>query len=386
MMLVAAALLVIGALIFTLLVRTQDLPEPEPVSPVKHLEERKATIYDNLRDLQFEYRVGKLSEEDYQQTKKPPEGTGRCARGNRCGSGDGAARARRVAHPIRRAASGRTAHRTAAADERSQQRTTTVRERCALPALRREVRQRDEILRQLRQAPASGGLKMKRAIALLTAATAFAAVDGTVVNQTTGKPQPNAVVTLFKLAQSGPQYVQAAKSDAQGKFTIEQETGPGPLLVETGFQGVSYNQMLPPGMPRTGVMLSVFDSTKDPAAAQIEQHILILEPTAQQLGVTESYFFRNDGKVTYDDPVNGTLRFFAAKAGSGTVRVMATSPGSMAVQRQPESRQSSGCLQAGFSDQAGRRNAHRHQLCLARGGNLLEEGVQQRHAYAPRGS
>ncbi len=70
MMLVAAAVLVIGALLFTLTVRAKDLPEPEPVSPVKHLEERKATIYDNLRDLQFEYRVGKLSDEDYQQTKK----------------------------------------------------------------------------------------------------------------------------------------------------------------------------------------------------------------------------------------------------------------------------------------------------------------------------
>ena len=70
MMLVAAAVLVIGALLFTLTVRAEDLPQPEPVSPVKHLEERKATIYDNLRDLQFEYRVGKLSDQDYQQTKK----------------------------------------------------------------------------------------------------------------------------------------------------------------------------------------------------------------------------------------------------------------------------------------------------------------------------
>jgi hypothetical protein len=33
------------------------------------LEERKAAIYENLRDLQFEYRVGKLSDSDYQQTK-----------------------------------------------------------------------------------------------------------------------------------------------------------------------------------------------------------------------------------------------------------------------------------------------------------------------------
>ena len=48
----------------------KDLPEPEPVSPFAHLDERKAAIYENLRDLQFEYRVGKLSDDDYQQTKK----------------------------------------------------------------------------------------------------------------------------------------------------------------------------------------------------------------------------------------------------------------------------------------------------------------------------
>ena len=29
----------------------------------------KAAIYENLRDLQFEYRVGKLSDQDYQRTK-----------------------------------------------------------------------------------------------------------------------------------------------------------------------------------------------------------------------------------------------------------------------------------------------------------------------------
>ncbi len=68
--LIAAALLAIGVLVFTLGVRTRDLPEPEPVSPFKHLDERKATIYENLRDLQFEYRLGKLSDHDYQQTKQ----------------------------------------------------------------------------------------------------------------------------------------------------------------------------------------------------------------------------------------------------------------------------------------------------------------------------
>jgi hypothetical protein len=61
MLLVVAAVLAVGAVLLTLLVRSKDLPEAEPVSPVEHLE--------GLRDLQFEFRLGKLSEEDYQRTK-----------------------------------------------------------------------------------------------------------------------------------------------------------------------------------------------------------------------------------------------------------------------------------------------------------------------------
>jgi hypothetical protein len=60
----------IVVIVFVLGVRPKDLPEPEPVSPFAHLDERKAAIYENLRDLQFEYRVGKLSDNDYQLTKK----------------------------------------------------------------------------------------------------------------------------------------------------------------------------------------------------------------------------------------------------------------------------------------------------------------------------
>jgi hypothetical protein len=70
MIIVIAALIAVGAIVFILTVRAKDLPEPEPVSPFQHLDERKAAIYENLRDLQFEYRVGKLSDHDYQQTKQ----------------------------------------------------------------------------------------------------------------------------------------------------------------------------------------------------------------------------------------------------------------------------------------------------------------------------
>jgi hypothetical protein len=63
-------IIAIVVIVFVLGVRPKDLPEPEPVSPFAHLDERKAAIYENLRDLQFEYRLGKLSDNDYQLTKK----------------------------------------------------------------------------------------------------------------------------------------------------------------------------------------------------------------------------------------------------------------------------------------------------------------------------
>ncbi|HYM09752.1 MAG TPA: hypothetical protein VEU62_03425 [Bryobacterales bacterium] len=64
-----ASFLIIAVLAVTLVIRQKDLPEPEPVSPTAHLEERKKAIYDNLRDLQFEYRMGKLSDQDYAESK-----------------------------------------------------------------------------------------------------------------------------------------------------------------------------------------------------------------------------------------------------------------------------------------------------------------------------
>jgi hypothetical protein len=69
MILVVSIILIAGVLAFVLLVRPNAVPEAVPGSPVAHLEERRAAIYENLRDLNFEYRLGKLSDADYQKTK-----------------------------------------------------------------------------------------------------------------------------------------------------------------------------------------------------------------------------------------------------------------------------------------------------------------------------
>jgi hypothetical protein len=66
---IAATVLLVGTLAFVFMIRSKDLPQDPPPPPWQHLEARRAQIYENLRDLQFEFRVGKLSEADYQQTK-----------------------------------------------------------------------------------------------------------------------------------------------------------------------------------------------------------------------------------------------------------------------------------------------------------------------------
>lgn len=64
------AVLAAGAIGFTLLIRERDIPPPPLENPeLKHLEAKRQVLYDNLKDLQFEYHQGKLSEEDYQSLK-----------------------------------------------------------------------------------------------------------------------------------------------------------------------------------------------------------------------------------------------------------------------------------------------------------------------------
>jgi len=80
---------------------------------------------------------------------------------------------------------------------------------------------------------------------------AWAAVTGTVVNRTTGLPQAGATVGLYSMGKDGLDLVEQAKSDAQGKFTINQEVQPGPHMIRATLDAVTYNLMLPPGKPAT---------------------------------------------------------------------------------------------------------------------------------------
>jgi len=60
----AAALLTL-ALFTWIFYPSRRLLSQQPKTRVDYLRERKDAVYDNLRDLQFEYRSGKYPESDY---------------------------------------------------------------------------------------------------------------------------------------------------------------------------------------------------------------------------------------------------------------------------------------------------------------------------------
>jgi len=163
---------------------------------------------------------------------------------------------------------------------------------------------------------------------LLFCAPLMAAVTGTVVNRSTGQPQPGATVGLNKLGQNGIELIDQAKSDAQGNFTINQNIQ-GPHLLRTVYAGVSYNHMLPPGSPTSGITVEVFNASTEPGDAKVSKHMLLFEPGGGQMVVNETFLFSNAGKTAWNDPGRGTLRFFLPAGGKAQVN--ATAPGGLPI-------------------------------------------------------
>jgi hypothetical protein len=174
---------------------------------------------------------------------------------------------------------------------------------------------------------------MKAALLLLLLPFAGWAVEGTIANQTTGKPQPNVIVQLIQPGTGGMQTLGTAKSDAQGKFKIDKPTGENPALVQAIYGGVTYTKMLQPGAAATGVEVPVYDSTKQPGTVELNQHVVILQPGAEGIQVNEMYLVRNTGKLTFSDPAKGGIQFYLAP-GHGDVKLNAGAPGGMPVQRE----------------------------------------------------
>ncbi|MBL8218613.1 MAG: carboxypeptidase regulatory-like domain-containing protein [Bryobacterales bacterium] len=170
-------------------------------------------------------------------------------------------------------------------------------------------------------------------LAFLLALPLMAAVDGTVLNKSTGKPQSGATVSIYKLTDAGPESLETVKSDAAGKYQLQTTPGPGPHYVQVAFDGVTYTKMMPPGSPTSGVQVDVYSASTQPGQAKITQHMMLFEPMDTKLVITENYIYQNPGNAAFNEPEGGTLKFYMPAEAQGKVRISATAPQSVAVER-----------------------------------------------------
>jgi hypothetical protein len=164
----------------------------------------------------------------------------------------------------------------------------------------------------------------------------LAAVDGTVMNATTGKPQASVIVTLVQPGSLGMQTLGSVKSDAEGKFKIDKEIPPGMALLQAVYQGATYNLRLAPGAPQNGVQLKIYDSTAKAGVAKISQHMILIEPSATSLDISETFLIENESTTTFQDPAKGSVQFYLPDSAGGNVKVTINAPGGMPIPRTAE--------------------------------------------------
>jgi hypothetical protein len=165
---------------------------------------------------------------------------------------------------------------------------------------------------------------------LLLTLPATAAINGVVVNRTTGQPQPNATVTLTKMSADGLQPAGETKTGPNGSFSFPQSLE-GPTLIRAAWDGVTYSRMLPPGTPSTNLTVDVYQSSKSPGSSKVSKHMILFEPTNGQLSVNETFLYSNDGNTAWTDPANGTLHFYLPPGAASKLQINATAPGGMPI-------------------------------------------------------
>jgi hypothetical protein len=129
---------------------------------------------------------------------------------------------------------------------------------------------------------------------LLSSAALAGTLSGTVINRTTGRPEPNVDLDLLSPT-AGMAELATAKSDAQGRFSVTKDAiGTAPVLIRATFHDVSFNTFAPPGRPE--VEVEVYEISKDPKTISVPSHVVIFEPRDNTLVGAEEYTVQNDSK------------------------------------------------------------------------------------------
>jgi hypothetical protein len=172
------------------------------------------------------------------------------------------------------------------------------------------------------------------ALTMLASSPALAAVEGKVINKTTGRPAAGVTVRLTSVGQDGMKPLGRTETSADGSFKFD-APAQTMFLLQANWEGVQYTQNLPPNAPKNGIEMVVYDVKPKLDAAKQSQHIVFLESDGQSLIATEMIIYVNASQTTWYDAKRGTARFFLpAGVKVEDVKSHVTAPGGLPLERE----------------------------------------------------
>lgn len=164
--------------------------------------------------------------------------------------------------------------------------------------------------------------------------TAAGAVQGTVINGTTGQPASGVPLTLSSFL-GGMTPVEETESAADGAFTFTKELPsvsaeqPFAGAVRAELDGVFYTEILPSDSALDNVRIQVY-SAKETDIPPPSIRVVILEPEGAAMTVRETFIIANASvpPVTYSSE-DGTLKFYLPEEAGGQVSASVTGPAGM---------------------------------------------------------
>ena len=275
---VCAALITAASLFYIFYLPGELYLGPEKTR-ASYLRERKDVVYENLRDLNFEYRAGKVPDADYQSLKANLQ--------------DEAA-----------GASGR--NRAIGIQRHSRAKKSEIMNHSPCPiilsgatASRRRALAQPKAFRRAHSAPLL-------AVLLLAAAASAQTLTGVVKNATTGKPGAGDEVILITLG-NGMEEAGRTKADSKGNFSFKLEQQ-GPHLVRVIHQEVTYHRMAPPGT--TSVEVEVNDVGKSIEGIEVVADIMRFQAQQGQLQIERTFAVQNNSKPPRTQMNEHNLEFY----------------------------------------------------------------------------
>jgi 5-hydroxyisourate hydrolase-like protein (transthyretin family) len=169
------------------------------------------------------------------------------------------------------------------------------------------------------------------ALAAAQAASVGQNITGSVLNLTSGQPLAHVPVTLVQL-QGSMNTLATAVTDSSGHYRFS-ENAPGPFMVQTQYQGVSYFAQVAAGQNETNVQ--VYDVSHDASLLRVDAEIMVLQPDQGQLAVVNEYRIENGLQPLRTLAAKGGMFRFRVPAGAHVDMVRVVGPGEMPLAHAP---------------------------------------------------